>query len=123
MGYPVSAVCPGCGGTAYHPVSPGRLVAYQRDRVCRSCQTRYTPPTPVAAAVAFVVGGLVAAGLALSSFLDVGAFVLSRGVDMQLRPTESTINVVLLVMWAVAGVAGALAIIYGLRALIWRGKV
>ena len=45
--YPISATCPQCGGTEYTCRKPERLVAFVSDRVCRACNTRYTPPTPV----------------------------------------------------------------------------
>src|SRR5437868_1346458 len=44
--YPVSQVCPECGGTEFKTVQPDRWIAFSRDRVCKSCGTRYIPPTP-----------------------------------------------------------------------------
>jgi hypothetical protein len=69
--YPISAMCPRCGGTEYARRKPDRLVAYASDRVCRACNTRYTPPTPVWAAVLFLLAGLTLPflGLVLTSLL------------------------------------------------------
>jgi len=56
--YPISATCPQCGGTEYTCRKPRRLVAFVSDRVCRACNTRYTPPTPVWAGILFLLAGL-----------------------------------------------------------------
>ncbi len=56
--YPISATCPKCGGTEYARRKPNRLVAFVSDRVCRACNTRYTPPTPVWGAALFLLSGL-----------------------------------------------------------------
>jgi hypothetical protein len=56
--YPISATCPQCGGTEYTRRKPRRLVAFVSDRVCRACNTRYTPPTPVWAGIVFLLAGL-----------------------------------------------------------------
>jgi hypothetical protein len=56
--YPISATCPQCGGTEYTRRKPERLVAFVSDRVCRACNTRYTPPTPVWAGILFLLAGL-----------------------------------------------------------------
>jgi hypothetical protein len=69
--YPISAICPQCGGTKYTRRKPNRLVAFVNDRVCRACNTRYTPPTPVWAGVLFLLAGLTLPflGLVLTSLL------------------------------------------------------
>jgi hypothetical protein len=69
--YPISATCPKCGGTEYTRRKPERLVAFVSDRVCRACNTRYTPPTPVWAAILFMLAGLTLPflGLVLTSLL------------------------------------------------------
>jgi hypothetical protein len=48
-----------------------RLVAFVSDRVCRTCNTRYMPPTPVWAGILFLVAGLTLPflGLVLTSLL------------------------------------------------------
>jgi hypothetical protein len=56
--YPISPTCPQCGGTEYARRKPNRLVAFVSDRVCRACNTRYTPPTPWWAGVLFLLAGL-----------------------------------------------------------------
>jgi hypothetical protein len=62
----VSPVCPRCGATEHRKVRPRTLVAFANDRVCLECDTRYTPPTPLWAALAFLAVGAVLglAGLA-----------------------------------------------------------
>ena len=69
--YPISATCPQCGGTEYTRRKPKRLVAYVNDRVCRACNTRFTPPTPVWAGILFLLAGLTLPflGLVLTSLL------------------------------------------------------
>jgi hypothetical protein len=69
--YPISATCPQCGGTEYTRRKPKRLVAFVSDRVCRACNTRYTPPTPVWAGILFLLAGLTLPflGLVLTSLL------------------------------------------------------
>jgi hypothetical protein len=69
--YPISATCPQCGGAEYTCRKPRRLVAFVSDRVCQACNTRYTPPTPVWAAILFLLAGftLPFLGLVLTSLL------------------------------------------------------
>jgi hypothetical protein len=69
--YPISATCPQCGATEYTRRKPERLVAFVSDRVCRACNTRYTPPTPVWAGILFLLAGLTLPflGFALTSLL------------------------------------------------------
>jgi hypothetical protein len=63
--FPVSAVCPNCGGKEFRTTRPERWIAYTLDRVCKSCGTRYSPPTPRWAGIIFIILGfpLVAIGL------------------------------------------------------------
>jgi hypothetical protein len=58
----VSKVCPQCGGRAYKRVAPTGMMAFVSDRECKQCKTRYTPPTPLWAAIIFLVLGAVMAG-------------------------------------------------------------
>jgi hypothetical protein len=69
--YPINATCPQCGGTEYTRRKPNRLVAFVSDRVCRACNTRYTPPTPVWAGILLLLAGLTLPflGLVLTSLL------------------------------------------------------
>jgi hypothetical protein len=69
--YPISTACPQCGGTQYARRKPNRRVAFASDRVCRACNTRYTPPTPVWAAALFLLAGLTLPflGFVLTSLL------------------------------------------------------
>lgn len=109
--YPVSAVCPKCGGTEYETRRPQAMIAFTSDRVCRACDTRYTPPTPVWASVLFILGGtlLFAIGSVIA-FLSAFAGALSG-------------NMPSLIVGMGLGVVGALAIRHGFRAIRNRGKV
>ncbi len=55
--YPISSVCPDCGGGEYKKWQSEEFVAFTLDRVCKACGTRYTPPTPAWAAVLFILIG------------------------------------------------------------------
>lgn len=105
--YPVSRVCPACSTSEFTPVRPDRWVAFIRVRACKSCGTRYTPPTPPWAAGVMVLAGLVLPALAL-----VGGFFSLRAVD-----------IVASVLMGFLGVLGALALGHGLRSLIRSGSV
>lgn len=68
-GYPISKVCPSCGNAEFKKRRPDRLVAFTYDRICRACGTRYTPPTPLWAALAFLLVGLVLLGFGGTSVI------------------------------------------------------
>jgi hypothetical protein len=57
--YPESRECPNCHGIEFKRVRPEGRVAFTDDRVCKSCGTRYTPPTPLWAAALFIVIGAI----------------------------------------------------------------
>ncbi len=56
--YPVSRTCPGCEGTDFRRVKPEAPIAFTDDRICKSCGSRYTPPTPLWAGLVFIAVGL-----------------------------------------------------------------
>jgi hypothetical protein len=90
-------------------VRPDRWIAFTWDRACKSCGTRYTPPTPTWAAVVFLVIGFLLAGL---GFLSLVIRFLSG-------------NVLAIPAMACEGFLaflGILATVQGLRALIKPGK-
>jgi hypothetical protein len=60
--YPVSEVCPNCRSNQYTRQRPEKWVTFAWDRVCNECGTRYTPPTPMWAAILFLVVGFLLAG-------------------------------------------------------------
>jgi hypothetical protein len=77
--FPVSRVCPECGGKEYTSRKPERLVAFTSDRVCKACQTRYSPPAPLWGALLFLLAapvlgvlGLVLIALLINPFSLVG---------------------------------------------------
>jgi hypothetical protein len=104
--YPVSVACPQCGGTEYARRKPQRLVAFVSDRVCKACNTRYTPPTPVWAAALFLLAGITLPflGLVLTSLL--------------VHP----LSVAGLVCEGLIGLLGVLAFLGGLRELANSGR-
>jgi hypothetical protein len=106
--YPVSKVCPQCGHTEFRQTRPESWVAFGWDRICKSCNTRYTPPTPVWAGVVFILAGLPLAGMGLLTLIGI---TLSGPVGL---PN--------LLCWGPLGLAGLLSIIHGIRSLANPGK-
>lgn len=106
---PVSRVCPHCGNAEYKPRKPERLIAFTWDRVCKACETRYTPPTPMWAAVVFLLLGFLLVGFAAFSILVRAASGNVLGIPAMLCE-------------GFLGFLGLLAIYQGLRALIKPGK-
>jgi hypothetical protein len=103
-GYPVSETCPNCGHREYKQRKPEQLVAFRWDRVCKACGTRYTPPTPLWAALVFILAGLGLAGFAFISLL----LHVASGSALALPAMSCE---------ALLGVMGVLAIVYGIRSL------
>ena len=69
--FPVSLVCPSCGSAEHEKVKPAAMVAFAQDRVCRSCLTRYTPPTPTWGRILFGLIGLAALAFGCVALYDV----------------------------------------------------
>lgn len=105
--YPVGRVCPACRNPEYKQVRPDRWIAFTWDRVCKSCGIRYTPPTPLWAGVVFILAGLPFAAFGLFGVI-VG---LARGNPLPIA-CEGAL-----------GLLGALAVIHGVRSLVFRGRV
>lgn len=55
---PIAHACPSCGSKAYKAVQPTGI-AFRWDRVCKTCKTKYTPPTPLWGRILFVATGLL----------------------------------------------------------------
>jgi hypothetical protein len=109
--YPVSKVCPECGHDKYEKRRPKGWVAFTDDRVCKECGTRYSPPTPLWAALVFIVGGLLLAGAGAIFFF---VFVLSlRGG--RFPAIDIALEVGIMVM-------GGLAAAHGFRCLANPGR-
>lgn len=104
----MSRVCPDCGHAGFKGVRPNRLIAFTWDRVCKECDTRYTPPTPVWAGVVFILAGLPLVLVGLLSLLG----------QMMARP-----NPLGLACTGFLGLLGLLAILQGVRTLSRPGKV
>jgi len=109
----VSLVCPKCGETEHRRVRPTRLIAFTQDRVCRSCDTRYAPPTPRRAALVFIVGGgfLLLSGIAGLAATTIAW--LGRGLPDPIG---------MLISGGVT-VLGFLAAVHGIRAMVYSGRV
>ncbi|HEY7314405.1 MAG TPA: hypothetical protein VH643_33970 [Gemmataceae bacterium] len=75
--FPISRVCPQCGGKEYSLRKPKTFVAFTADRVCKACLTRYSPPTPPWGGVMFLLAAPVLGllGFVLIALL-VGPFTL-----------------------------------------------
>lgn len=107
---PVAQVCPKCSSGNHKRVKPRAWVAFRWDRVCKECQTRYTPPTPTWAALLFLLAGSLLTGV---GFLGV-AFAILRG-DPVAIPTA--------VCEGFVGAIGCAAVVHGIRSLIKPGEV
>lgn len=106
--YPVSTVCPKCGSSEYSKRRSEKWIAFTSDRVCKACGTRYIPPTPVWAAVVFILAGLLLGGFgAISIFFH---FMATNPLGIPAMACEGFL-----------GIVGVLAIIHGIRSLLkWR---
>jgi urea transport system permease protein len=110
MPFPIAKVCPHCGSNEYTTRRARTFVAFVSDRVCKSCNTRYTPPTPVWAAFVFILLGLpIAAIAAFSVLISLGSGELIRFPTM--------------IVEAFFSLMGLLAVAHGIRALIRQRNV
>jgi hypothetical protein len=104
----MSKVCPSCGGTAYTTVYPERMIAFQKDRICEACGTRYSLPTPRWAGVVFVLLGLLSLNIVFAIVMAqfegngwlafrkmwgvvvplvvIGLFMIVHGIRVWIRP-------------------------------------
>ena len=106
---PVSKVCPQCGHTEFKTRRPKKAMTFLYDRVCLSCGTRYSPPTPTWAAFVFIIAGLILCGISLLGL-----------VGSMLSPNAGA--VLGLVCYGLLGVFGALGLAQGIRSLSTPGK-
>jgi len=106
-GYPVSKVCPQCGGVEFAKRRPDKFFSrnFTWDRVCKSCDTRYTPPTPRPIAIM-----IAALGFALVAQAIWGAAIGIVGV------TEGDRSMMIYGAWSVGfGIFGAVVVWFGVR--------
>jgi hypothetical protein len=108
---PVSKACPSCGGIRYRSVRPSGWMAFTKDRVCSDCQIQYTPPTPLWAAIVFIVAGLIPLLLGMFGIIATVIVEHDQGKNMNATP--------LFVMGGLT-VLGVFAIAHGIRTLLGR---
>jgi hypothetical protein len=106
---PVSKVCPQCGHKEYKKRRPKKFLTFLYDRICASCGTRYSPPTPIWAAFVFIFSGLILAA--------VGAIGL---LGILVRPEPASILGIF--CSGFIGALGLVGIVQGIRSLFWPGK-
>jgi hypothetical protein len=114
--YPISRICPACGGSAFRRVQPETRLAFVSDRICEDCGTRYTPLTPGWAALLFILAGLLA--------LSLGGYHLMARWPLKWPPNTPLLRNPSLQVGSVTmalGVLGILAISHGCRSLL-RGR-
>ena len=100
----ISQTCPKCGGNDYETVKPDRLIAFVYDRICRNCHIRYVLPTPLWAAILFILVGLL--------------LIAGAGLDAVLHSRDGE---GFLMIWKLlfAGL-GVISLIYGIKSLAHR---
>jgi hypothetical protein len=103
---PISRKCPKCQGIDFKRVKPERPIAFTDDRECKSCGTRYTPPTPLWAAVVFIAIGVL---ILLVDILGVGVY-FARGGSFWFA-----LRTYIFVMMTLS--TGVGCIVYGLRCI------
>jgi hypothetical protein len=105
--YPVARTCPSCGSACFIRVKVERAIAFTDDRQCNECGTRYAPPTPTWAAVAFIVVGCLLSGA--------GAFAIVKLINLKQSDLQCSY------MGAAMLVFGGIApFVYGIRSLTKR---
>jgi hypothetical protein len=96
------------------------MVAFAADRICTTCETRYTLPTPRWASLLFlVIGCLAAAG---TTYLWLWKLGLLPGIRSGFREGEG-ITFFNLFFFLFGFVNGVLCLIYGIRSLRASGKI
>lgn len=108
--YPVSGLCPKCGSGEYTKRRAEEFVAFTSDRVCKACESRYTPLTPAWAGVVFILIGLLLA--AFGGFAVVNHLASRNPLGLPAMACEGFL-----------GFLGLLAIGLGIRVLMNPGKV
>jgi hypothetical protein len=103
---PVSRECPKCHGTEFKRVRPEGRIAFTDDRLCKTCGARYRPPTPLWAAVLFIVLG------ALILLVDIAAVWVGFRMREDFWLTLRTYVFLLLTLSTGVG-----CIVYGLRCI------
>lgn len=96
--YPVSANCPQCGSESYKRVKPDAELAFAYDRVCKECDTRYTPPTP---------------GWARGVYAGLGLVFLVAGVGLGFWfLSEEPVRIKGVLLGFIAGPAACISLVY-----------
>jgi hypothetical protein len=66
---PPSKVCPKCGSKKYRSAPAGDSLVIQKERICKECETRYSPPIPPWAPF-----GAMLAGAAVLTFAGLNVY-------------------------------------------------
>jgi hypothetical protein len=107
---PISTVCPACSAAEFRKVRARRWIAFSDDRICRSCGSRYAPPTPRWAGVVFVLIGVILCVAGAAIALLVALNLLSGSA----RALDVEIDLAIAGGLLVLGVASS---VHGFRAL------
>jgi hypothetical protein len=109
---PVSKFCPTCGEKTFRKVRPNRWIAFSADRVCKECETQYSPITPRWAAGVFIILGLLfAVGGAAALVICLIALVVGRPDPGGLFLSGCCIAI------------GIASLLHGIRAIVFNGRV
>ena len=69
--YATARACPECGSREFRlATDQDKVYVIQRDRVCRKCNTRYKPPTPLVAVVTLGVLGCSFMALSIHLYFE-----------------------------------------------------
>jgi hypothetical protein len=85
------------------------MIAFLDDRICQACSTRYSPPTPLWAALLIILSGLLLGGIGAVGILEYLMRFHQSGTSSLLR-------------YSFLGVLGIVAIVLGVRGLFTPNK-
>ncbi len=108
--YPVAVSCPKCGCKEFRRAKVDRLVAFTDDRECTACGARYTPSTPVWAAVVFILLGVLITAVGATGAVFYFFFVEKDFIE----GIHSAVSVAVTVI-------GVACTVFGIRSLKSRG--
>ena len=83
----ISRECPKCGCKEFRTTRPTSFVSFTKDRICTSCNSQYTPPTPKWGGITLIAVGCIFAlgsAVALLSRLAAGTLLGLPGTIIEL---------------------------------------